>query len=730
MEKNEELRLAWEFVEHTGKSVFLTGKAGTGKTTFLKTLREKSHKRLVVVAPTGVAAINAGGVTIHSFFQLSLSPYLPNTRLGQKFSYSKEKRKMIRTLDVLVIDEISMVRSDVLDAVDSVMRRFREHDKPFGGVQLLMIGDLHQLTPVARPGEEELLAQYYSTPYFFGSKALAGIDYVTIELNHVYRQHDDAFLDILNDIRNGQATRQDLQTLNSRCRPDFRPRPGEGYIRLTTHNRLADNYNAREMLLLPGPAATFDAEVEGDFPEGDFPTDRSLVLKAGAQVMFLKNDAGGRFYNGRIGQVASVGPHKILVRCPGDDTAIDVARETWENTKYRLDEASGQIRSEVVGTFTQYPLRLAWAITVHKSQGLTFDRAIVDVRQAFASGQVYVALSRCKALDGLVLASPIAPQAIINDPRVAEYTARQEPATRDSIRRLPRLKEEYYRQLVADLFNLRPIALAEAALDRVMQEFLFGKTPLAALHHTALGELNGRLLPVAAKWLRVIAETDGGQLREAPFLERVGRSATYFAGQLSDILGELLKRTADLDVANKAVKKRLDHAYDDLHDVWLAKLYLLQSVAAHGFTPQSYLEFKQQAVLKAMGAETERPAKAKAKARTAARKDKKKPAQPKADTRQASMDLYRQGMTIGQIAQERNLKPDTIMGHLAHYVLDGQLPVDAVMPREHHQEILRVIKKTGTADGMKPIKALCPAEVTFNEIKLVIDLLRGKRVPK
>ena len=445
MEKNQELRNAWDFVEHTGISIFLTGKAGTGKTTFLRTLKECSNKRNIIVAPTGVAAINAGGMTIHSFFQLPLSPFVPNTNIKNRFDYSKEKRKIMRTLDLLIIDEISMVRADVLDAIDSVLRRFREPDKPFGGVQLLMIGDLQQLTPVVTPEEEELLRQYYDTPYFFGSKALRSISYVTIELNHVYRQQDATFITLLNNIREGKVSADDLQRLNERYDPTFQPKEGSDYIRLTTHNRMAESYNEDQLRKLPTKAYTFSAETDGNFPEYNYPTDFNLTLKTGAQVMFIRNDNNGRYYNGRIGHITHVDNEKIYVLCPGEDEEFEVEVETWENTKYTLNEKTKQIEAEVQGTFRQYPLRLAWAITIHKSQGLTFEHAIIDAQASFASGQVYVALSRCKTLEGLVLASPIANTAIINDNRVSEYISHQTEEAEKSISALPALKEEYHR---------------------------------------------------------------------------------------------------------------------------------------------------------------------------------------------------------------------------------------------------------------------------------------------
>ena len=460
-EENQALREAWDFVEHTGRSIFLTGKAGTGKTTFLKTVVEQSKKRSIVVAPTGVAAINAGGVTIHSFFQLPFTPFVPNARIKSKFDFGKEKRRIIASLDLLIIDEISMVRSDLLDAIDSVLRRFRDRYKPFGGVQLLMIGDLQQLTPVVTAEDEAMLKPYYDTPYFFGSKALQQIEYVTIQLEKVYRQEDDTFIDVLNHIREAHPTAEDLTLLNNRYKPAFIPKSGEGYIRLTTHNHLADSYNEHELMKLPGRSHTFQAKIEGNFPEYSYPTSEQLTLKLGAQVMFVKNDPTGehRYFNGRIGEIVEITDTRVCVLCPDDSEAIEVEPLEWENAQYQLNPETRVIETKVQGKFRQLPLRLAWAITIHKSQGLTFDHAIIDANLSFAPGQVYVALSRCRTLDGIVLSAPIEARAIISDERVENYIGHQEEEAQKSIRQLPQLKEEYYRQLLLELFDCSSITV-------------------------------------------------------------------------------------------------------------------------------------------------------------------------------------------------------------------------------------------------------------------------------
>ena len=596
MEQNNELHTAWDFVENTGRSIFLTGKAGTGKTTFLKTVVEHSRKRPIVVAPTGVAAINAGGVTIHSFFQLPFTPYVPGAKVESKFDFSKEKRKIIASIDLLIIDEISMVRADLLDAIDAVLRRFREHSQPFGGIQLLMIGDLAQLTPVVTPEDEHLLKPYYDTPYFFGSKALQQIDYVTIQLTRVYRQQDASFVNILNEVREGHPSMEALTRLNTRCQPSFIPRPEEPYIRLTTHNNLANFYNESELRKLSGQPFTYRADIKGTFPDYSYPTAETLVLKEGAQVMFVKNDPSGAhlYYNGRIGRVMEAREKRLTVYCEGDDEAIEVEPLEWENTRYTLNEKTREIEAEVQGTFKQLPLRLAWAITIHKSQGLTFDRAIIDANQSFAPGQVYVALSRCRTLEGLVLATPIENRAIINDERVDSYIAQQEDNAEQSIRQLPMLKQEYERYLLLQLFDFRSVLSLQETLVRIFAEFFYhSHASLKQLHDQALMDLQQHVIAVATKWQQKIASLPIETMQDADFLERVKRSAEYFAKQLNDILGKPIELSAKVETNNKQAARRLGNALPDLRRTWLSRRYLLTKIAQKGYTVDLYLHEKQ-----------------------------------------------------------------------------------------------------------------------------------------
>ena len=602
MEVNKEIELAWEFVEHTGKSLFLTGKAGTGKTTFLKRVAQESTKRKIVVAPTGVAAINAEGQTIHSFFQIPPGPvFVPGSQVQQKYNFSKIKRRILATLDLLIIDEVSMVRCDLLDAVDSVLRRYRHSNEPFGGVQLLLIGDLQQLTPVVTTQEEPLISRFYDTPYFFGSIALKQVDYVTIELKHVYRQHQGAFLELLNHIRTGQPSAQDLQLINSRCLPDFRPDAKEGYIRLTTHNYLADRYNERELEKLPGAATRIKAQVEGTFPESSFPTDEELVLKVGAQVMFVKNDPTGkhRYYNGLIGRVNLIEEGSLHVALP-DGKEIDVDPITWENLTYTLNEETKEIDQKVVGTFRQIPLRLAWAVTIHKSQGLTFDKAVIEADAAFASGQVYVALSRCRTLEGLVLAAPLPPRAVFSDPRVANYIGQQQTGSASSIDRLPDIVNEYYRQQLAELFTFDALMRSEKVFLRQLEDHFsrFNKE-LITDHMIAMEGLEANVREVARKWRLSMAAMSNETLHSEPFLERVQKGCSYFYQKLQPIT-DLLKRSMKIESKNRAALNRLQNIFEDLIMAYLTKINLLFVMQHCAFSLPIYLKNKQMATLQAM----------------------------------------------------------------------------------------------------------------------------------
>lgn len=731
--ENKELRNAWEFAEHTGISIFLTGKAGTGKTTFLKALKEHSSKRIIVVAPTGVAAINAGGVTIHSFFQLPLSPYVPGTTFKDRYDFGKEKRRIIRTLDMLVIDEISMVRSDLLDAIDNVLRRYRDPTLPFGGVQLLMIGDLHQLTPVVTPRDGELLRPYYDTPYFFGSHALQQTSYVTIQLTHVYRQQDQTFIDILNHVRDGVPTAGDLARLNARCKPMFIPKAEEGYIRLTTHNRMADSYNDNELHKLSGKRYVFKAEIEKEFPESSYPADVNLELKQGAQVMFIKNDPSPShlYYNGRIGHVVGFEDGKVVVKCPGDDYTISVEPAEWENTRYAINEDTKVIEPQVLGVFRQYPLRLAWAITIHKSQGLTFEHAIIDASASFASGQVYVALSRCKSLEGLVLASQIKPRNIIGDARVNDYIARQQSEAEKSIEALPALKEEYYRTQLYDLFNFMTLFAAEQQLHRLLLEYFRQFPKLTNYHGTVIDQLKQKVIDVALRWRTVIQQTSAEGLHAPAFLERVKRSAAYFVTGLEEMLPDAIEKTKMASTNNKRGMQLFDERYKDLWLAYLSKDRLLRAMEETPFTVSAYMQAKQEAMLDAMDVVMpgSRPRKRKSSiaspvpTSSAERAAPKSAKAPRVSTYVQTYTLFRQGKTPQQIADERHLALSTILSHLAPYVSSGQISADKIIDGEKVKAIRHAIEQLPENATAEERKAACPPGVTPAEYYFILRSL-------
>lgn len=707
IEFNKEFQQAWDFVEHTGVSIFLTGKAGTGKTTFLRYVVDHSSKRLIVVAPTGVAAMNAGGVTVHSFFQLPPSPFVPGATISRKFDFSKEKRKILRSLDLLIIDEVSMMRADLLDAVDSVLRRFHNPMLPFGGVQLLMIGDLSQLTPVVTPQDDEMLKDYYTTPYFFGSHALQQLGgYVTIQLTQMYRQSDPVFINLLNSVRTGNITDEDLARLNARYVPGFHPNDDEGYIRLTTHNAIVDRINEAELAKLPGTALSFNATTEGDFPVSSYPTDFVLRLKKGTQVMFVRNDTAGNYYNGKIGKVIGFVEDRITVLCPGDEDPILVAPVQWENTKYHLNEATKQIETKVEGTFTQYPLRLAWAITIHKSQGLTFDKAIIDAGHSFAPGQVYVALSRCRTLSGIVLADQLSRRAIIKDPDVTDYIASQQEQSEQSLNQLPTLKEEYYRQLLLQLFTFDNIISDEDNIMRLFLDRMGRQWPtMTDAHKRARDLLASDVDALSKKWREVICRYSTQELHQQKFLERVKAGTEFFSGKLRDILSQPLKSTLCMDVKNKEVANRLSRLVTQLAEDYRITRSLLDTISREGFSTAGYLNAKADAVLSDDDGKKKKTAKPKPK---------------KGDSQRLSYDLFSDGLTIDQIARKRSLSPSTILSHLISFVKDGALSADSIIGEEKLRIIRNAMAHAGDDHSMTTLKEMCANNITYGDIRVAI----------
>ena len=542
LQTNPQLELAFDYVRETSTNIFLTGKAGSGKTTFLRQIKADGGKRMAVVAPTGVAAINAGGMTIHSLFQLPFGLHVPDGhRKEEHRKFSREKLNLIRSLDLLVIDEISMVRADLLDAVDDAMRRFRDDDRPFGNVQLLMIGDLHQLPPVVKQEDWETLSRFYETPYFFGSVALKKTDYVSIELKHIYRQSDATFIDLLNKVRDNRLDETTLRTLNSRYVPNFRPPPNESYITLTATNAVALDTNTRNLAQLREKSHFFTATIQGDFPANSYPTEQKLEFKRGAQVMFIKNDLQPekRYYNGKIGHIAGISDEAIYVRCEGESHDTMVVPDEWRNVKYALNETTKEIEEQVLGTFIQYPLKLAWAITIHKSQGLTFERAIIDAQAAFAHGQVYVALSRCKSFEGIVLRSRIDYSSVKTDPVVKHYSDEAE-RNAPSESQVRQAKRQYQQTLITDLFSFQSIEQTLSRLRRTYQEHqsqlgaeaVQQVAGLARQTHESLTAVADKFHPQLLAYFQ-----DEGMPEENPVLrQRIVKAVGYFTEKIAGLM--------------------------------------------------------------------------------------------------------------------------------------------------------------------------------------------------
>ncbi|MFW6369951.1 MAG: ATP-dependent DNA helicase, partial [Bacteroidota bacterium] len=605
-ENNPQLELAYKFLHYTNQNIFLTGKAGTGKTTFLKNLRKISPKRMVVVAPTGVAAINAGGVTIHSFFQLPFGPQLPQSARqenginsiagkgnGEYMSrFSRNKINLIRSLDLLVIDEISMVRADVLDAIDATLRRFKNRFQPFGGLQLLMIGDLQQLAPVVKEDEWEILKDHYQTCFFFSSQALKKSDFIGIELKHIYRQSEQAFIDLLNKVRDNNLDYNDLQLLNSRFIHRFSPGDEQGYITLTTHNYQAKQINESRLQKLNTKLFRFQCIVEGEFPAISYPADEVLEIKTGAQVMFLKNDLSPekRYYNGKLGKVVNILDDQISVLCPGDTEPIIVEPDYWENTKYRLNESTAEIEEEVAGKFIQYPLKLAWAITIHKSQGLTFEKAIIDAAQSFAHGQVYVALSRCKNLEGLVLSTPLSQQSVINDTTVAGFINHIEQ-NQPGYTELEQYRRKYELLLLNELIDFKPVVRSISFIMKLWNEN--ASTFIGNLQdklRQILIDIQAQMIDVADKFRpqmeNLIRQHDNAE-ENRQLQDRLQKASAYFLSKLEEHLESPLS-SVSFDTDNKALRKRLFEMIGLLETEIEIKKSCLESVKK-GFTIKDYL---------------------------------------------------------------------------------------------------------------------------------------------
>lgn len=730
----DELRTAARLIEETGANLFLTGKAGTGKSTFVRRLAELSHKRMVLLAPTGVAAVNVGGMTLHSLFQFPFSPYIPGKGFIHEeknfFRFNRNKLNLIRSLDLIVIDEISMVRPDLLDALDETLRRLRASDLPFGGVQLLLTGDLRQLAPVVRADEWELLSPYYNSSYFFESHALRSTGFVTIELTSVFRQDDGRFIALLNNIREGRADAETMQTLNSRL-IHLSPEESGGYIRLTTHNRLADNVNRQALSSLPGGEMRFDAKVNGDFPENAFPNERSLTLKTGAQVMFIKNDTGEsrRFFNGKIGTVTGFGHNTVYVDMRDGGEPAEVSFTEWENVHYEVDAESSEIRSVKDGTFAQMPLRLAWAITIHKSQGLTFDKAIIDASRAFAPGQVYVALSRCRSLEGLVLESKLTPASVMTDNVVSEFIAGASLSIPDA-QEIRRLRGEYFTMMLGELFGIRPLSFAFADLNRVVNSYVVPLHPELWNSYNEAGEILSGLRDVASRFLSLYAAApvEDTDAVSPALLQKISGGCAYFLERLEKMKALLLPTPDKLD--NARYRTMLRNSLDRWNKTLALKIELMKAFASAPFSPRSYLEVKDRAA-----SVLENGGTGKSSRQSKSRKDKavKKEKMPKKEKREkgysahATFELLCEGLDISAIAARRNLTENTVINHIAFLITQGLVAAEQFMTPEMIETGHRIIGEAAPDTPYTDIlqKALA-AGMSRQEFSLIYSLRRER----
>ncbi|MBY0477463.1 MAG: AAA family ATPase [Chitinophagaceae bacterium] len=595
IERNDIFDLAFRFVTETQESVFLTGKAGTGKTTFLKYLKEHCTKNSIVAAPTGVAAINAGGVTLHSLFQLPFHPFLPTnaakSELLSKIRYNKQRLQLLRKMELLVIDEVSMVRCDVMDAIDAILRSVRhQHHVPFGGVQLLFIGDLFQLPPVAKNEEWGILQEYYASTFFFDSLVIKEQMPLLIELNKIYRQKEQSFVDLLNKVRNNQVEQEDFELLNERYKPGFQPYADEKYITLTSHNNQAELINRNQLDKLLSAATTYKAKIDGEFAENIYPADESLVLKEGAQVMFLKNDLiAKRFFNGKIGTVKSLDDDEIIITSDGED--IHVQKEIWENIRYTLNRNDNKLEQEVLGTFEQYPLRLAWAITIHKSQGLTFDKVMIDAGASFTSGQVYVALSRCTSIEGIVLLSKLQPSVLFSNQHVLNGQHSLTP--RGSLaERFEQARKLFTLLLLDDLFSLGSI---HTAIKQLQENINKHKNELnedaghwcdELFYHFETEQAVGRKFVALIHGLL----KDEAVIENNPVLQkRIQDAVTYFLPRLTALQQTVHKHP--LITEHKTAAEELDEHLQTLCIALHSSIYLLQ-YGKEPFTIAGFLKHK------------------------------------------------------------------------------------------------------------------------------------------
>lgn len=722
--------LAADFVNNTSKHVFLTGKAGTGKTTFLRHIRESTAKNVVVAAPTGVAAINAGGTTLHSLFQLPFGPFIPANNRGfsnnlgtdqnallKQLRLSGPKRELLQELELLIIDEVSMMRADMLDAIDTILRSVRRNQMTaFGGVQVLYIGDLYQLPPVVPNEEWNLLSQYYESPFFFHAKVIAKNPPLYIELQKIYRQSEQSFIDILNRIRNNKVLPEDLEELNSRILilDEFESR--ENTITLTTHNKKADAINSEELAKLPGKLFKFEGKIEKDFPEYALPTEYSLSLKVGAQVMFIKNDAGEsrRFFNGKLAEISRIEKEEIFVIPAGESNELKLDKETWKNIRYNYNKEKDSIEEEELGSFSQFPIKLAWAITIHKSQGLTFEKAIIDAGQAFAAGQVYVALSRCTNLDGLRLSSKIFSSAIQTNPLVIEFA--QKAAEADDLQNL--LEKERKSFAIYQLFHLfewkKLVKETEELKSLAAEKTIIGKEKAMDLTNTLLlktieqQEVANRFL----NELRGYSFSEEDESSASIIGERLVKAIQWFCKSLYETCIVPLHQHGK-SLEGKARIRTYLSGVADLEAVYWSKLNQLQSAKFPEFFYEGTTKLFERTALTAIEVSK-----------------KPTPKAPKGSSQKESLSLFKSGLSITEIAKQRKLAISTIEGHLAQFVLTGEVDPLDLISAEKIKAIEAALDRINPADNSASAKQELGDAYSYADIRIVTNYRRRVNVPK
>ncbi len=731
--ENTAFMQAVAFVNQTNQNVFITGKAGTGKTTFLKYIREHSYKKMAITAPTGVAAMNAGGTTLHSLFWLPFGTFIEDyelrwdeqdshiynkSRLFSTIKLTKQRRAILQELELLVIDEVSMVRADTLDAINVILQSVRRDMRPFGGLQVLFIGDLYQLPPVVKDAEWNVLRDHYSSVFFFNAKILRDNPLVMLELNKIYRQQDEGFISILNAIRNNQCTSDMLTTLNGYYQQDFVPNEEEQYITLTSHNRNADEINGAKLASLSGKMLNLKAVVKDDFAQGSYPAEETLSLKIGAQVMFIRNDSGDerKYYNGKIGTVKDIDTVQgtVTVTFPDGSESVTVKRETWENIRYNYDKGQDQIKEEILGTFSQFPLRLAWAITIHKSQGLTFQKAIIDAGTSFAAGQVYVALSRLTSLDGLVLKSIIPSYAIRTDYQVVEFAQRAQGQA-DVNEILEQCQRNYLGQILMHGFRWDGLLAETSELLKSLEERNIDGKEQAVLFFQQLVKHLQTQEKVAHKFIVVLYDLlrDKNAIDYDVICERSTAAVNWFLPKMDvDLIEALTKHIEEYQI-RKRTKKYIDELKALLLD-YKRKREQLQHCLLIADTLSKREDF--QTAMLDVAASVKTKEKDELAAQSADEEGPKK-----LDTKEISLEMFKDGMSIADIAVKRGMVAGTIYGHLINFV-GTEVEATELIEQEKLDRILGVIRANPDKSSSE-LKMLLGVDIDYPDIKIAQKVL-------